>query len=161
MKLRELLDRFQGMRALVVGDLMLDEYVFGKAARISPEAPVMVIRQTSSDRLPGGAANVALNLRAVFDELRTVALLIAVILTAFYVPNMLRKGSIDLLISKPIGRTPLLIYKYIGGLTFIFLVSAFTVGGVWLVLALRTGYWDPTFLILIPAHSIDVLNRPI
>jgi ABC-type transport system involved in multi-copper enzyme maturation permease subunit len=84
-----------------------------------------------------------------------VALLIAVIITAFYVPNMLRKGSLDLLISKPIGRTPLLIYKYIGGLTFIFLVSTFTVGGVWLVLALRSGFWDPTFLILIPVLTFS------
>jgi ABC-type transport system involved in multi-copper enzyme maturation permease subunit len=79
-----------------------------------------------------------------------VALLIGVIITAFFIPNMLRKGSLDLIISKPIGRTPLLIYKYVGGLTFIFLVSTFTVGGVWLVLALRSGYWDPTFLVLIP-----------
>lgn len=65
MKIGELLDRFEGMRALVIGDLMLDEYVFGAAARISPEAPVMVIRQTSTDRLPGGAANVAKNLSAL------------------------------------------------------------------------------------------------
>ena len=61
----ELLGRFQGLRALVIGDLMLDEYIFGRAARISPEAPVMVIRQTSTDRLPGGAANVARNLLAL------------------------------------------------------------------------------------------------
>lgn len=79
-----------------------------------------------------------------------VALLISVILTAFYVPNMIRKGSVDLLVSKPIGRTPLLLYKYVGGLTFIFLVSAFTVGGMWLVLGVRSGFWDPTFLVLIP-----------
>lgn len=94
-----------------------------------------------------------------------VALLISVILTAFYVPNMLRKGSVDLLISKPIGRTRLLVYKYVGGLIFIFLVSAFTVGGMWVVLGLRSGYWDPTFLILIPVltftfavlYSVSVL----
>ena len=79
-----------------------------------------------------------------------VALLISVIITAFFIPNMLRKGSIDLLISKPIGRSQLLVYKYIGGLTFIFLLSAFTIGGVWLVLGLRSGFWDPTFLVVIP-----------
>jgi rfaE bifunctional protein kinase chain/domain len=61
----ELLRRFDGLRAVVIGDLMLDEYIFGKAARISPEAPVMVIRQTHTDRLPGGAANVARNLQAL------------------------------------------------------------------------------------------------
>jgi ABC-type transport system involved in multi-copper enzyme maturation permease subunit len=79
-----------------------------------------------------------------------LALLISIVLTSFYIPNMLRKGSIDLLISKPLGRTQLLVYKYIGGLTFIFLLTTFTVGGVWLVLAARSGMWDPSFLIVIP-----------
>ena len=79
-----------------------------------------------------------------------LALLISLVLTAFYIPNLLRKGSIDLLISKPLGRSQLLVYKYIGGLTFIFLLTAFTVGGVWLVLAARSGIWDPTFLVVIP-----------
>jgi ABC-type transport system involved in multi-copper enzyme maturation permease subunit len=79
-----------------------------------------------------------------------VALLIGLIITAFFIPNMLRKGSIDLLLSKPIGRSRLLVYKYIGGLTFVFLVTTFTVGGIWLVLALRSGFWDPGFLSVIP-----------
>lgn len=79
-----------------------------------------------------------------------LALLISIVITAFFIPNMLRKGSLDLLISKPIGRSQLLVYKYIGGLTFMFLVSAFTVGGVWLALALRSGVWDVKFLIVIP-----------
>lgn len=78
------------------------------------------------------------------------ALLIGLIITAFFIPNMLRKGSVDLLISKPIGRSRLLVYKYIGGLTFMFLVSAFTVGGIWFVLAARSGYWNPGFLMAIP-----------
>ncbi len=69
-----LLDKFQGMKALVVGDLMLDEYIFGKATRISPEAPVMVIRQQSTKRLPGGAGNVALNLAALGAQVSTVGL---------------------------------------------------------------------------------------
>src|SRR5262249_8861066 len=47
----------------------------------------------------------------------TFALLVGMIITAFFIPNMLRKGSVDLLISKPIGRSQLLVYKYIGGLT--------------------------------------------
>lgn len=79
-----------------------------------------------------------------------IALLISIILTAFFIPNMLRKGSVDLFISKPIGRSQLLVYKYVGGLTFIFLTSLFCVGGIWLVLALRSGFWDPSFLVVIP-----------
>ncbi|MBX3117973.1 MAG: hypothetical protein KF784_02840 [Fimbriimonadaceae bacterium] len=74
MSFAALLDRFQGMRAMVVGDLMLDEYIFGKATRISPEAPVMVIRQESTKRLPGGAANVARNLAALGAQVTTIGL---------------------------------------------------------------------------------------
>jgi D-beta-D-heptose 7-phosphate kinase/D-beta-D-heptose 1-phosphate adenosyltransferase len=56
---------FGKLRVLVAGDAMLDEYWFGDAARISPEAPVLVVRTRESERRPGGAANVALNLAAL------------------------------------------------------------------------------------------------
>jgi D-beta-D-heptose 7-phosphate kinase/D-beta-D-heptose 1-phosphate adenosyltransferase len=52
---------FSHVRVLVAGDAMLDEYWFGDAARISPEAPVPVVRTRSAEQRPGGAANVALN----------------------------------------------------------------------------------------------------
>ncbi len=47
---------------LVVGDVMLDKYIWGEVGRISPEAPVPVVRATHQSRQPGGAANVAMNL---------------------------------------------------------------------------------------------------
>jgi len=50
---------------LVAGDAMLDEYWFGDTARISPEAPVPVVRTRSAEQRPGGAANVALNLASL------------------------------------------------------------------------------------------------
>jgi rfaE bifunctional protein kinase chain/domain len=71
----ELLRLFEGLKAVVIGDLMLDEYIFGRAARISPEAPVMVIRQTHTDRLPGGAANVARNLQALGAQTRVLGVI--------------------------------------------------------------------------------------
>ncbi|MBI5751256.1 MAG: D-glycero-beta-D-manno-heptose-7-phosphate kinase [Hydrogenophilales bacterium] len=52
-------------RVLVVGDVMLDRYWFGEVSRISPEAPVPVVRVTGSDERPGGAANVARNIAAL------------------------------------------------------------------------------------------------
>jgi len=58
----ELIGRFPTCRVLVVGDLMLDEFVFGTVGRISPEAPVPVVEVTRDARVPGGAANVARNL---------------------------------------------------------------------------------------------------
>lgn len=53
------------LRVLVVGDVMLDEYWFGTVSRISPEAPVPVVRVDRSDERPGGAANVAKNVVAL------------------------------------------------------------------------------------------------
>jgi rfaE bifunctional protein kinase chain/domain len=59
--LRKIVESFTGKKVLVVGDVMLDEYVWGKASRISPEAPVMVVKVERSSSNPGGAANVAVN----------------------------------------------------------------------------------------------------
>jgi len=56
---------FSKLKVLVAGDAMLDEYWFGDTARISPEAPVPVVRQRSAEQRPGGAANVALNVAAL------------------------------------------------------------------------------------------------
>ncbi|MFW5856622.1 MAG: bifunctional heptose 7-phosphate kinase/heptose 1-phosphate adenyltransferase [Planctomycetota bacterium] len=57
-----------GCRVVVVGDVMLDHYVWGEAERISPEAPVPVLRVTRETELPGGAANVARNIVALGGE---------------------------------------------------------------------------------------------
>lgn len=65
MKLASVLESFRERPVLVIGDLMLDEYILGRATRISPEAPVMVIRQQSTMSMPGGAANVAKNVIAL------------------------------------------------------------------------------------------------
>ena len=61
----EVVGRFPSRRVLVVGDIMLDEYVFGTVGRISPEAPVPVVAVTRETKVPGGAANVAFNLRGL------------------------------------------------------------------------------------------------
>ncbi|MGI8891718.1 MAG: bifunctional heptose 7-phosphate kinase/heptose 1-phosphate adenyltransferase [Chthoniobacterales bacterium] len=62
-RLREILARAASKRLAVAGDLMLDEFVWGKVGRISPEAPVPVVEVTGESFYPGGAANVARNLR--------------------------------------------------------------------------------------------------
>lgn len=59
------LDRYRGMRVWVVGDLMLDEYVMGAVERISPEAPVPVVRVRDTEHRLGGAANVARQVAAL------------------------------------------------------------------------------------------------
>lgn len=62
---RDLADRLGQARILVVGDVMLDRYWFGEVERISPEAPVPVVRVARQEARPGGAANVARNVAAL------------------------------------------------------------------------------------------------
>src|SRR2546430_16302675 len=59
----ELVAAFGARRVLVAGDLMLDEFIWGKVSRISPAAPVPVVNVTGESYYPGGAANVARNVR--------------------------------------------------------------------------------------------------
>lgn len=63
--LPELVRRFSGVRVAVLGDLMLDRYITGRVRRISPEAPVPVVEVERTFERPGGAANVAANVRAL------------------------------------------------------------------------------------------------
>ena len=63
--LRLLVDRLRGCRVLVVGDVMLDEYLRGDVLRISPEAPVPVLEVKAHDWRLGGAANAAANIQAL------------------------------------------------------------------------------------------------
>lgn len=69
-QISEILEKARGKQIICVGDLMLDRYVYGGVGRVSPEAPVPVLRKTSSTEVPGGAGNVARNLSAL--GLRTV-----------------------------------------------------------------------------------------
>ena len=62
------LPRFAGLRVLVVGDIILDHFVRGRASRISPEAPVPVVNVREEEYLPGGAANVLANIVALGGE---------------------------------------------------------------------------------------------
>lgn len=62
-RLQEILDGARSKRVLIAGDLILDEFVWGEVSRISPEAPVPVVRVTGESWFPGGAANVARNVR--------------------------------------------------------------------------------------------------
>jgi rfaE bifunctional protein kinase chain/domain len=62
-RVQEIVGGMSGRRVLVAGDLMLDEFIWGKVSRISPEAPVPVVAVDRETSYPGGAANVARNLR--------------------------------------------------------------------------------------------------
>lgn len=65
MNLSNTIQHFRDQRVLVVGDLILDHYIRGSVSRTSPEAPVPVLHVTAEEWLPGGAANVAVNVTAL------------------------------------------------------------------------------------------------
>ncbi|HEV3386013.1 MAG TPA: ABC transporter permease subunit [Gemmata sp.] len=111
--------------------------LFFGAVTISKEFPLGVVLWFIEDRIINGYG-------------AALTLLIGVVITGFFIPNMLRKGALDLLITKPISRPALLIYKYIGGLSYMLILSIATIGGIWVVLAIRSGFWNPNFLLLIP-----------
>ena len=62
---KEAIKNIANLSALVVGDVMLDSYLFGTVERVSPEAPVPVVLMSDRDERPGGAANVARNVQAL------------------------------------------------------------------------------------------------
>jgi rfaE bifunctional protein kinase chain/domain len=67
-RLRELLDRFAGRRVLVLGDMVADEYIVGRPVRLSREAPLPVLEWVDRYVVPGGATNLARNVRSLGGE---------------------------------------------------------------------------------------------
>lgn len=70
-----LIEAFADQRMVVVGDMVADEYIFGRPARISREAPVLVLEFTRRRLVPGGATNVAVNLRALGARVQVVGII--------------------------------------------------------------------------------------
>jgi len=105
-----------------------------------------------------GAINTPLLQRSVaemvvFIELRManvfggfIGVLVAIMACSGFVPSMLQKGTLDLVLARPIGRGRLLLFKYVGGLWFVFILATVLIGGCWLAITVRTGYANPWFL---------------
>lgn len=70
--MKPLIPRFEPARILIVGDVMLDRYWHGPTARISPEAPVPVVKVEAVEERPGGAANVAANIATLGGQVRVL-----------------------------------------------------------------------------------------
>jgi ABC-2 type transport system permease protein len=75
---------------------------------------------------------------------------LAIFASAGLIPGVLEAGRISLLLSKPIGRTTLLVGRYLGNLLVVSLNHIYLVTGVWIILALKTNIWDYHFLLAIP-----------
>ncbi len=67
-RLRSLIEGFKGKRVLVIGDMVADQYLIGRPTRISREAPVLILELDEERTIPGGATNVAVNVRSLAGE---------------------------------------------------------------------------------------------
>jgi len=74
-RFKEITSGFSEKNVLVVGDLMLDTYLWGNAERISPEAPVPIVKVNKIEHNPGGAANIALNLATLGCKVSVIGLI--------------------------------------------------------------------------------------
>ncbi len=76
-------------------------------------------------------------------------LFFALISASSFITSMVDKGTIDLLISKPVSRFKILTAKYIGSTLFVAASIVFLIGSIWLILSLKSGYWNAGFLFTI------------
>jgi len=71
-RLLALIDRFRSRRVTVIGDFVADEFIYGRVARVSREAPVLILEYDKTDVLPGGAGNAAQNVAALGARTRAI-----------------------------------------------------------------------------------------
>ncbi len=107
-KLIETLSGIGRPRLLVVGDLILDEYVWGEVERVSPEAPIPVLKVERREQRPGGAGSVVVNLAALGAEVHVLSAVGADEVGEQLLDRLRRDGcSVDLVASIPDRRTTL------------------------------------------------------
>jgi ABC-type transport system involved in multi-copper enzyme maturation permease subunit len=87
-------------------------------------------------------------LTIIINPLANLGLLLAIFSSASFIPVLLEKGNIDLFLSKPVSRVQLLIGKYLGVVLYVFINIFILVFGVWLIISIKFGYWDASFLTL-------------
>src|SRR6478752_929079 len=80
----------------------------------------------------------------------TLGLLLTLIWTAGFLPSFLEGRNISVLLAKPAPRWSLILGKYAGVLCFVLVNAVFFVGGTWTAIGVRTGFWDPTYLLCVP-----------
>jgi ABC-type transport system involved in multi-copper enzyme maturation permease subunit len=73
-------------------------------------------------------------------------LFFAILFCSSFLPTMMRKGTLDLLLARPVSRRTVILAKFIGGLWYTFFLATVMVTGLWLALSVRSGYYNPLFL---------------
>ena len=117
----------------------------GFAFSLMDSSQILTTINPSNDQFILGQAIGLLEV-TIITPLSLLCLLLAIFSTSSFVPNMLEKGNIDLLLSKPISRLQLITGKYLGSIIFIFINIGLLILGVWLMISFKFSYWDASFL---------------
>ena len=113
----EITRKFSGARVVVIGDLIADEYVYGRVARVSREAPVLILEYDSTEIVPGGAGNAAANVAALGGQVRLVSLVGRDEAGRRVLARAARRASIAAGLVRPAGyRTPVKTRILAGGI---------------------------------------------
>lgn len=73
MDFKEIIEKFQEQRILIIGDLMVDKYIRGSVDRISPEAPVQIVDVKEEESVPGGMGNTVKNLSMLGAQISVIS----------------------------------------------------------------------------------------
>jgi ABC-2 type transport system permease protein len=91
-----------------------------------------------------------MSLQAIMTSVSYLLVLIfCIISSASFIPSMVDKGTIDLLLSKPLSRLKILLSKYLGAVIFVGISLVYFIGAIWLILSIKSGYWNFSFLFTI------------
>lgn len=91
-----------------------------------------------------------ISLQAIMTSVSYLLVLIfCIISSASFIPSMVDKGTIDLLLSKPLSRFKILLSKYTGAVIFVGISLVYFIGAIWLILSVKSGYWNFSFLFTI------------
>jgi ABC-2 type transport system permease protein len=90
------------------------------------------------------------SLQAIMTSVSYLLVLIfCIISSASFIPSMVDKGTIDLMLSKPLSRFKILLSKYVGAVVFVGISLVYFIGAIWLILSLKSGFWNFNFLFTI------------
>ncbi len=108
--------------------------LFGKAFEVPGKGPAIDTVVTTAQSVFAGM-------------LYVLGVFLAVFATGSQVPNLQHRGTVDLYVTRPIGRTHLLLGRFLGAVTLVTANLIFLCGGVFLIISLKTGVWNPRFLL--------------
>lgn len=141
--LREALARKVFIIFFVISSIVIAGYLFFVLVVASDNVISMLAGENRADEI---SMIIATLQTMIASPLFGFGLLISIFATAGFIPSMLEKGNIDLLLSKPLTRAEIIFGKFIGGVLIVFINIAYLVIGIWFITAIKFSYWDFSFL---------------